>query len=144
MNVETALALSPRECDDIRCLIRELSNTAETPSDDVLNSIVRAEATSLVIAVIDGKIIGMLTLSTFTTPTGTRSWIDDVVVSSAYRGRGVASMLTEFALNLARKRQTRTVDLTSRPSRLSANRLYEKIGFERRETNVFRFRFTPC
>ena len=87
----------------------------------------------------DGPIVGMLTLVTFRIPTGVRARIEDVVVDSAARGRGVASELTRVALEIAAARGARTVDLTSRPSRDAANRLYQHLGFEERETIVYRF-----
>ena len=86
--------------------------------------------------------MGMLTLAVFQTPTGVRAWIEDVVVDDAARGAGVASALVEAALDLADERGARTVDLTSRPSREAANRLYLRLGFELRETNVYRYSST--
>ena len=84
-------------------------------------------------------ILGSLTLVVFPIPTGIRAWIEDVVVDDAARGRGVGEELNRFALDLAGRLGARTVDLTSRPSREAANRLYQRIGFEARDTNVYRF-----
>jgi ribosomal protein S18 acetylase RimI-like enzyme len=81
----------------------------------------------------------MLTLITFRIPTGRRAWIEDVVVDADARGEGIGERLTEAAVDEARRRGARTIDLTSRPSREAANALYQKMGFERRETNVYRF-----
>ncbi len=86
-----------------------------------------------------GPIVGMLTLVTFRIPTGVRARIEDVVVDDAARGRGIASELTKAALDLAAARGAHTVDLTSRPSREAANRLYQHLGFQERETVVYRF-----
>jgi len=85
-----------------------------------------------------GEIVGMLTLAVFRIPTGVRAWIEDVVVDEHQRGRGVGEALTQAALELASAMGARTVDLTSRPSRDIANRLYKRMGFELRETNVYR------
>jgi ribosomal protein S18 acetylase RimI-like enzyme len=71
-------------------------------------------------------------------PTGVRAWIEDVVVDDGSRGAGVASALVAAALERAQEQGARTVDLTSRPDREAANRLYVRLGFERRETNVYR------
>lgn len=87
----------------------------------------------------EGEILGMLTLVTFTIPTGTRAWIEDVVVDDAARGKGVGRALVEAACDLATTRGAKSVDLTSRPSREAANRLYRRCGFEARETNVYRY-----
>ena len=75
----------------------------------------------------------------FEIPTGVRAWIEDVVVDEAARGQGVGQLLNERALEIAQESGAKTVDLTSRPSREAANRLYKRIGFEQRDTNVYRY-----
>ena len=85
-------------------------------------------------------ILGMLTLATFTIPTGLRAWVEDVVVDDQARGRGAGQALVEAAVAHATSIGARTVDLTSRPSREAANRLYRRAGFELRETNVYRYK----
>ncbi len=72
-------------------------------------------------------------------PTGIRAWIEDVVVDGAARGKGVGDALNRHAIDLAADLGAKTVDLTSRPSREAANRLYKRLGFEQRDTNVYRF-----
>lgn len=91
------------------------------------------------IARLGGDIVGALTLVLFPIPTGTRAWIEDVVVDEAARGQGVGAALTQEAIRLARAEGARTVDLTSRPSRAAANRLYERLGFQLRDSKVYRF-----
>jgi ribosomal protein S18 acetylase RimI-like enzyme len=86
----------------------------------------------------DGRIVGSMTLALFRIPTGMRAWIEDVVVDESVRGRGVGAALNHHALDVARDAGARTVDLTSRPSREAANRLYQRLGFVQRETNVYR------
>ncbi len=86
-----------------------------------------------------GEIIGTLTLVVFRIPTATRAWIEDVVVDSGARGRGVGERLTREAIHLATERGARTIELTSRPSREAARRLYERLGFTVRDTDVYRF-----
>ena len=81
----------------------------------------------------------MLTIVIFPIPTGVRSWIEDVVVDASGRGKGTGEALSKHALNLAKSEGAKTVDLTSRPSREAANRLYKRVGFKLRETNVYRF-----
>jgi ribosomal protein S18 acetylase RimI-like enzyme len=93
----------------------------------------------VLVARLDGAIVGTLTLVTFRIPTGVRAWIEDVVVDDVARGHGVGDLLNRFALDLARAKGAKTVDLTSRPSREAANRLYQRIGFEPRDTNVYRY-----
>jgi ribosomal protein S18 acetylase RimI-like enzyme len=78
-------------------------------------------------------------LAWFRIPTGVRAWIEDVVVDEEARGHGVGELLNRAALDLARELGAKTVDLTSRPSREAANRLYQRIGFVARDTNVYRY-----
>jgi ribosomal protein S18 acetylase RimI-like enzyme len=123
-------------------LIPQLSSSNPPPSADALAAIVAAPASILLVArdPDDGdRILGSLTLVVFPIPTGVRAWIEDVVVDEAARGRGVGEALNQAALDRARQEGARTVDLTSRPSRQAANRLYQRIGFTPRETNVYRF-----
>lgn len=119
-------------------LVAELSSSAPSPRYDALEALIDHDAIDLFIATLDGDVVGMLTLATFPIPTGTRAWIEDVVVSSGARGSGTGSALVEAAVDRAREVGARTVDLTSRPSREAANRLYVRAGFELRDTNVYR------
>ena len=84
-------------------------------------------------------VLGTLTLAMFAIPTGTRAWIEDVIVDTDARGKGVGQLLTEAAIAYAFEHGAVSVDLTSRPTREAANRLYQRVGFERRETNVYRY-----
>lgn len=86
-----------------------------------------------------GRIVGMLTLIVFRIPTGIRAWIEDVVVDETARGRGVGEALSQEAVRRALDLGARTVELTSRPSREAANRLYRRLGFVRRDSNVYRY-----
>ncbi|HUP85961.1 MAG TPA: GNAT family N-acetyltransferase [Acidimicrobiales bacterium] len=124
-------------------LIPQLSSSASAPDADELAGIIGSEAGHVLVARDDaGLIVGTLTLVVFRIPTGLRAIIEDVVVDGpAVRGRGLRTgeCLTRAALDLARSLDCKTVDLTSRPSREDANRLYQRLGFELRETNVYRF-----
>ena len=120
-------------------LIPQLSKSSPPPGATELTAMVSAGASDVLLARLDGVIVGTLTLVTFRIPTGVRAWIEDVVVDDSARGHGVGDQLNRFALDLARDKGAKTVDLTSRPSREAANRLYQRIGFEPRETNVYRY-----
>lgn len=120
-------------------LIPQLSKSSPPPSGSELAEMVASPASDVLVARLDGRIVGTLTLVVFRIPTGVRAWIEDVVVDDAARGHGVGDLLNRFALDLARSKGAKTVDLTSRPSREAANRLYQRIGFEIRETNVYRY-----
>lgn len=121
-------------------LMPQLSSSAVIPSRDQLQEIAKNE--SFFIARdpdSNGQIVGSLTLVTFRIPTGVRAWIEDVVVDTSMRGRGIGEALTRAALKRAAELGAKTVDLTSRPSREAANRLYQRVGFELRQTNLYRY-----
>lgn len=120
-------------------LLPQLSASAAIPSREQLHEIVSANATSLLLARLDGHVVGMLTLASFRIPSGVRAWIEDVVVDTAARGRGVGELLTRAAIEIAESKGARTVELTSRPAREAANRLYSRLGFQPRDTNVYRY-----
>ena len=121
-------------------LIPQLSKSSAPPTRAELDEIVASDASTLLVARDDdGTVVGSLTLVVFRIPTARRAWIEDVVVDEGARGRGVGEALNRRALELAREAGARTVDLTSRPSREAANRLYRRLGFEPRETNIYRF-----
>ncbi len=119
-------------------LLPLLSASASPPSAAELDAIVESPSSSLFVARDEGRIVGTLTLAVFRIPTGLRAWIEDVVVDESARGRGVGEALTLKAVEVARAAGARSVELTSRPTREAANRLYRRLGFEERETNVFR------
>ncbi|MGR6318824.1 GNAT family N-acetyltransferase [Micromonospora soli] len=119
-------------------LLPQLSQSAAPLDAETLKALVAWPGNRLLVARVDGEIMGTLTLVTFPIPTGVRAWIEDVVVDEAARGRGVGAALTQEAVRLARAAGARTVDLTSRPSREAANRLYERLGFGLRDSKVYR------
>jgi len=123
-------------------LIPQLSRSAAVPTPDLIREIVDAPATTVLVARDgrdNGRIVGLLTLVVFRIPTGVRAWIEDVVVDEAVRGRGVGEALSQEAIRQAVGLGARTVELTSRPSREAANRLYQRLGFVRRDSNVYRY-----
>jgi ribosomal protein S18 acetylase RimI-like enzyme len=120
-------------------LIPQLSSSSPPPTREHLAAMVDSADTVLFVARVGGTILGSLTLAFYRIPTGTKAWIEDVVVDDAARGRGVGELLNRVALDEARSRGAKDVSLTSRPSREAANRLYQRIGFEPRTTNVYRY-----
>jgi ribosomal protein S18 acetylase RimI-like enzyme len=123
----------------MRTMTPQLSVTAAPVSRDLLEAIVASPTTRLLIARLDEQIVGSLTLVFYELPTGKRARIEDVVVDESVRGRGVASMMTKHAIEMAEEFGARNVELTSQPDRVAANRLYQKLGFSLRTTNVYRF-----
>lgn len=120
-------------------LLPQLSSTAGALDRDAVGRLLGCNANTLLAARVEGTVVGLLTLVLLPLPSGLRARIEDVVVDEAARGHGVGGALTEEALRLAAEAGARTVDLTSRPSRPAANRLYERLGFEARDSRVYRF-----
>lgn len=120
-------------------LIPQLSSSSPPPSRELLADLVEGADTVVFLARVDDAIVGSLTLAFYRIPTGMKAWIEDVVVDDSARGHGVGRLLNEAALDVARQRGAKNVSLTSRPSREAANRLYQRIGFKARETNLYRY-----
>lgn len=139
VEIESARSATDELVEAFSRLLPQLSSTAESIGPEYLARVLASDAITVLIARVEGRIVGALTLAMFPLPTGLRARIEDVVVDDAARGRGVGAKLTEEALALARTAGARTVDLTSRPSRPAANRLYEGLGFQPRDSRVYRF-----
>lgn len=167
MSIEIITEATDELTEAMARLIPQLSRSAPAPTRDSLAQIVGQDGVYLLVFRDDaaagagdtcaagpeagdsseagaGPILGTLTLATFAIPTGLRAWIEDVVVDEAARGKGAGAALTYAAVELAHKLGARTVDLTSRPSREAANRLYQRCGFVQRQTNVYRAETTPA
>ena len=128
--------------DAYRVLIPQLSSSSNPPTGEALRRIIESDSAQILIAEDEnGEILGTMTLIIFQIPTGIRAWIEDVVVDSSARGKGIGKKLNLAALELAKQAGAKTVDLISRPALQEANQLYRSIGFAERETNVYRFSF---
>ena len=139
-SVEIVHEVTTELVDAMAMLVPQLSQSAPPQSKDSLALIVNSPATTLFVARDhSGKVVGSLTLVVFCIPTGVRARLESVVVDGAARGLGVGSALCNAAIKRSRELGAISIDLTSQPSRESANRLYIKLGFMRRETNVYRY-----
>ncbi|QXP68549.1 GNAT family N-acetyltransferase [Polaribacter sp. AHE13PA] len=119
-------------------LIPQLSTSCILPNQKDLEDIVSSGNTMLFIAEENNNILGTLTLVFNKIPTGNKVWIEDVVVDNAARGKGVGEKLTQFAIEFTANKGIKSINLTSSPDRIAANKLYQKLGFIKRETNVYR------
>ncbi len=123
----------------VNSLLPQLSSSAPALDHEGLQRMLESDALTLFLAEVEGRVVGMLTLVVAPIPTGVRAFIEDVVTDESARGQGVGGELVTTALDHARRLGATTVDLTSRPAREAANRLYVRLGFVQRETNVYRF-----
>ncbi|NPV86879.1 MAG: GNAT family N-acetyltransferase [Anaerolineae bacterium] len=137
-SVETVTEITDDLVEAFRLLMPQLSPNTAPPNKAELTAILHSGCTTLLVARdCQGKIIGTLALAIFRTPTGIHSWIEDVVVDEAARGQGIGKALTQSAITLAKEKGAKSVNLTSHPRRQAANRLYQRMGFQQRETNVY-------
>lgn len=145
MTVELATTATIELTEAMERLIPQLSRSSSAPTQDQIAAMLAQDSMSLFVFRSeasdggDAPILGMLSLITFTIPTGVRAWIEDVVVDSAARGQGAGKALVDAAVARAQELGAKSVDLTSRPTREAANRLYRRAGFQARETNVYRY-----
>ena len=140
MTISEADAVSTELVEAIARLLPQLSSSSPPPDRDELAEIVASPSSILFVARDgEGSLVGSLTLVRFRIPSGVRAWIEDVVVDETRRGAGIGEALVAAALERATLEGAKSVDLTSRPSREGANRLYQRMGFEARATNVYRW-----
>ena len=146
MTVELITAATPEIHEAMGRLIPQLSRSAAPMSEADVQRFLSQDSVHLFAfrpdeadAQGNRPILGMLSLVAFEIPTGVRAWVEDVVVDAGARGQGAGLALVKAAVAHAQALGARTVDLTSRPSREAANRLYRRAGFGPRETNVYRF-----
>ena len=142
MQIEMIQSVTDELVDAFARLLPQLNPHYVMPGRVELDEIVSGGACTLLAARDNaGNIAGVLALVVFRTPTGVHAWIEDVVVDEKARGQGMGEALTRAGIELAREKGARGIDLTSRPAREAANRLYQRLGFKRRETNLYRLEF---
>jgi ribosomal protein S18 acetylase RimI-like enzyme len=124
-------------------LLSQLHSDSEPLNDRDAREIIEGSSNSLFVARdhVDNKIVGMIILVIYRIPVWKKGWIEDLVVDKGYRGHGIAEKLISCAIENAKKDGVSSLNFTSRPERETANRLYERLGFEKRDTNVYRIKF---
>lgn len=140
MKIGRIRRFNKRVFEAVQRLLPQLAHDATLPDKEYFKSILASENIHFFIGELnDGWIISMLTIGTFKTPTGIKVWIEDVVVDESQRGKGLGEEMMLFAIDYSKSLGARSVNLTSRPSRVAANKLYQKIGFIQYETNVYKY-----
>lgn len=130
------------EAEALGRLLAQVSSSATSLTPARVREVLRTPSTSVLVARLDGQIVGMALLLTLSTLSGDTGYVEEVVVDEAARGRHISTLLMRELLDLAAQKGHRFVDLTSRPSRAAANGLYQSLGFELRETNCYRYRLS--
>ncbi len=129
--------ITPDVVNAFSVLIPQLSPDSDIPTQEYLEQLISISGNYVFVAVAP-QIVGSLTLVVMQTPSGAKAWIEDVVVDSTARGLGVGAALVAEAIDFAKRLHVSSINLTSRPDRVSANKLYQRLGFQLRDTNVYR------
>ncbi|MCL4530154.1 MAG: GNAT family N-acetyltransferase [Chloroflexi bacterium] len=142
MQIEIATRATEELWDAFQGLVPQLTSNNPPPSRDDLAALVKSESSTLIIARADNSsIIGAACVTVYRVPTGIRAIIEDVIVAESARGLGIGEALVQRCLDIARGKGAKGVSLTSNPKREAANKLYQKMGFRKRETNAYYFKF---
>ena len=118
----------------------QLTTNPMTLTEDMCHQPFESENSHLFFLMKDEQIAGMLTVGIYHSPTGGKAWIEDVVVDEAFRGQGLSKLLVAHAIEFTKSQGIPSLMLTSNPKRIAANKLYQAMGFERKETNVYRMK----
>lgn len=118
----------------------QLTTNPMTLTEDMCRQLFKSENSHLFFLVKDEQIAGMLTIGIYHSPTGGKAWIEDVVVDESFRGQGLSKLLVAHAIEFTKSMGIPSLMLTSNPKRIAANKLYQAMGFERKETNVYRMK----
>lgn len=131
-------AYSPEYHEAMQRFLDQLTSKPKTLTETMCRELIASPNSHLFFLLKDNQIAGMLTVGTYYSPTGGKAWIEDVVVDEAYRGQGLSKLLVTHAIEFVKSEQIPLLMLTSNPKRIAANKLYQAMGFERKETNVYR------
>ena len=121
--------------------LNQLTTSPMVLTESMFHQLLASENSHLFFIMKDEQIAGMLTVGIYYSPTGGKAWIEDVVVDETVRGQGLSKLLVAHAIEFVKSQQIPLLMLTSNPKRIAANKLYQAMGFERKETNVYRMKF---
>jgi ribosomal protein S18 acetylase RimI-like enzyme len=136
LRIEQVSEASEELVEAIRRLLPQLTEARTPPTLDQLREVV-SNQTVLVARDADGAVLGTLTFVLYRVSSGLKGRIEDVIVDESARGRGVGEALVQAGMRRAAEAGVLMLELTSMPYRESANRLYKRLGFVRRPTNVY-------
>ena len=141
--IERVTIFSPKIAEAIRNLVKQLGNNYQSLTDDAVKEIIATQSSYLFIAkhTPTGEIAGMVMAAIYRIPYTQKAYLDDLVIDEKFRKMGIATKLMQKAIEVAKEHRAAYIDFTSRPDRVAGNNLYEKLGFQKREANVYRMRF---
>ena len=132
---------SPEYHEAMQRFLNQLTTSPMVLTESMFHQLLASENSHLFFIMKDEQIAGMLTVGIYYSPTGEKAWIEDVVVDETFRGQGLSKLLVAHAIEFVKSQQIPLLMLTSNPKRIAANKLYQTMGFERKETNVYRMKF---
>ena len=132
---------SPEYHEAMQRFLNQLTTSPMVLTEDMFHQLLASQNSHLFFIMKDEQIAGMLTVGIYYSPTGGKAWIEDVVVDETFRGQGLSKQLVAHAIEFVKSQQIPLLMLTSNPKRIAANKLYQAMGFERKETNVYRMKF---
>ena len=132
---------SPEYHEAMQRFLNQLTTSPMVLTESMFHQLLDSENSHLFFIIKDEQIAGMLTVGIYHSPTGGKAWIEDVVVDETFRGQGLSKQLVAHAIEFVKSQQIPLLMLTSNSKRIAANKLYQAIGFERKETNVYRMKF---
>ena len=132
---------SPEYHEAMQRFLNQLTTSPMVLTESMFHQLLSSENSHLFFIMKDEQIAGMLTVGIYYSPTGGKAWIEDVVVDETFRGHGLSKLLVAHAIEFVKSQQIPLLMLTSNPKRIAANKLYQAMGFERKETNVYRMKF---
>ena len=132
---------SPEYHEAMQRFLDQLTPEHMTLTEEMCQQLIASENSHLFFLMQDEQVAGMLTVGIYYSPTGGKAWIEDVVVDEAFRGQGLSKLLVAHAIQFVESKQIPLLMLTSNPTRIAANKLYQAMGFGRKETNVYRMTF---
>lgn len=141
-SIEQLTEFSPKTAEEIRELTKQIGKNYKELSDQDVKDMLVSKTNTLLVARAEEKIVAMITLLIFRIPYVKKGYIDDLVVDTAFRKHGLGTILLKKALEIAKENGVSYVDLTAHPKREAGNKLYEKLGFKKRDTNVYRLNYT--
>ena len=131
---------SPEYHEAMQRFLNQLTTSPMVLTESMFHQLLASENSHLFFIMKDEQIAGMLTVGIYYSPTGGKAWIEDVVVDETFRGQGFSKLLVAHAIEFVKSQQIPLLMLTSNPKRIAANKLYQAMGFERKETNVYRMK----
>ena len=132
---------SPEYHEAMQRFLNQLTTSPMVLTESMFHQLLDSENSHLFFIMKEEQIAGMLTVGIYHSPTGGKAWIEDVVVDETFRGQGLSKVLVAHAIEFVKSQQIPLLMLTSNPKRIAANKLYQAMGFERKETNVYRMKF---